>query len=351
MTAYLKILQPGAHTTVQDLGRIGYLGIGVPPSGALDPVSLRLSNHAVGNNEGEGALEIAYIGPEFLVEADSIRVCVVGEGSSIRVRSPEPLTIPEGRSVRLPRGSVGQVVIAKGTAIAYLAIEGGLAIPSLMGSLSTYVRGGFGGFQGRALKEGDLLPLTLEDAPARPEGGYEALPNAVPQNDASGAVSVRAVLGPQDDFFTAKGIETFLSASFSFSKASDRMGARLDGPSLEVRDFENFVSDGITAGAVQVPGSGQPIVLLADHQTSGGYPKIATVLSADLPIFGRIKPGMKIRFKAVGVEEAVRIVRAQEASIQKAMQSFSPVTDAGKLNVDALLNDNIVSGVFGVEDN
>ena len=192
-----------------------------------------------------------------------------------------------------------------------LAIEGGLDIAPMLGSVSTYVRGAIGGIEGRRLQKNDVLPLNRSDVAHRDERALEsALDLAFNQ-------PVRVVLGPQADHFTERGLDTFLCSPYTVSTQSDRMGFRLDGPAIEHVSDYHIVSDGVVSGSIQVPGTGRPIILMVDNQTTGGYPKIATVVSADLPVVGRRRTGRTIRFSAVAVEEAERLRRAQEAALQQ----------------------------------
>jgi allophanate hydrolase len=310
MKPALKIVSPGPHTTVQGKPRIGYQAIGVPPSGPLDRVSLRLANALVGNSAEAPALELLLLGPVIEVAAESVRVALVGCAAQIEVRSQPPRAIPAGRSVRLTRGEVFRIGPLVDSACAYLAVEGGFAIEPVLASPSTYVRGGLGGLHGRRLEKGDEVTLALTAVDARAE---RELAEAFDPGFERG---IRVVLGPQDDYFTAKGVRTFLSAEYTVSPAADRMGFRLDGPPIQHANDYNIVSDGIVSGSVQVPGTGRPIVLMVDNQTTGGYPKIATVISADVPLVGRRRPGRALRFTAVDVPAAEQARRTQEAEIE-----------------------------------
>src|SRR5260370_590606 len=274
MSAGLKVLSPGLHTTVQDLGRIGYQDIGVPVSGALDGFSLRLANALVGNPLGMAALEILVSGPTFEIAADAVRVALVGPGASLVIGGE---VMAAGQSVTLSRGEGLQIVVDRQSACCYLAVEGGIAVPVVLGSASTYVRAGIGGIEGRLLRRNDFVPLAVERAPERIE-----LRLTRPL-DAARDQPIRVVLGPQQECFASEAVTALLSAEFQVSKSTDRMGMRLEGTLLRHRDGWDIVSDAIATGAIQVPGSGQPILLLADHQTTGGYPQIATELSAHLP--------------------------------------------------------------------
>jgi len=338
MSAALIVRAPGLFTTVQDLGRFGHQAQGLPVAGALDPFSLRVTNALVGNSQTCAGLEILAHGPTLEVEADSIRVALAGTTSSLEIISDPPATVPPWQSVRLSRGQVFRVGSVAGSACAYLAVEGGFDLAPFLGSLSTYTRGGIGGFEGRALKAGDRL--RLKNAVADPRG--EVRVRQVP--DLGVMEPIRVVLGPQADYFTDEAIATFLAAPYTVSREADRMGLRLEGPPLEHARGFNIVSDGIATGAIQVPGSRQPILLLVDHQTTGGYPKIATVISADLPVAGRRKPGDTIRFVAVEVAEAERLARAHEATLQALVADLAPV-GIGGLDLESLYNENLVSGV------
>jgi biotin-dependent carboxylase-like uncharacterized protein len=210
--------------------------------------------------------------------------------------------------VLLRRGERLAVGACAGTLVAYLAVEGGFALPDVLGSLSTFVRAGFGGMEGRPLKKGDALPLALAAAPKRAE-------RSAPQWDLMPPARVRIVLGPQADYFTARGKSTLTQSTYTVSTQSDRIGMRLQGPVVEHAKGFDIVSDGTAPGSIQVPGNGLPIVLLADRPTTGGYPKIATVASADLSALGRLRPGTQIGFDVINVEEAEQARRELEARL------------------------------------
>ena len=339
MTAALKVVAPGMHTTVQDLGRYGYQASGVPVSGALDAISHRLANCIVGNDQTAATLEILFHGPTLEVMADSVRVGIAGGGAEIELMGDPPRSLGGWRSVLLRREQIFRVSRLGDAACCYLAVEGGFAVERCLGSASTYARGGFGGLGGRVLQAGDLLPLARDRAAGRAEFGLAEPPRS------SRDRPIRIVLGPQQDHFTEAALETLVRDEFVVSKQSDRMGMRLDGPTLAHRDGYNIVSDGIATGAIQVPGSGQPILLLADHQTTGGYPKIATVISADIPVVGRRRPGDSIRFNAVDVAEAERLRRQQEADFQALVASLGELKATGELDASRLFEANLISGV------
>lgn len=339
MTAALKVVAPGMHTTIQDLGRYGYQAFGVPVSGALDIANHRLANRIVGNADDAPTLEILFQGPTLEVMADSVRVGLAGAGVEIELMGDRPRGLGGWRSVRMRRGQVFRVGRLGEAACGYLAVEGGFSVERCLGSASTYARGGFGGLEGRALQAGDLVPLSRERAPDRTEVGLAEPPPSGRERP------IRLVLGPQQDHFTEAALQRLVSEEFIVSKHSDRMGMRLDGPPLAHRDGYNIVSDGIATGAIQVPGSGQPILLLADHQTTGGYPKIATVISADIPVVGRRRPGDAIRFTAVDVAEAERLRREEEADFQALVARLAPLKPTGEPDVSQLFEANLISGV------
>jgi allophanate hydrolase len=342
MSAGLKVLAPGLHTTVQDLGRLGYQAIGVPVSGALDGFSLRLANALVGNSPRTPALEVLMSGPTFEVAADTVRVALAGVGANLAIGA-EKARIGAGQSVTLPRGAVIEVVAGQ-SASGYLAVEGGIAVPRVLGSTSTYVRAAIGGLDGRALRRGDFVPLAIARASKRAE-----LRLPLPLTP-TGDQPIRVVLGPQQEYFTEEAVAAFLLAEFRISQSADRMGMRLDGPFLQHRGGWDIVSDAITTGAIQVPGSGQPILLLADHQTTGGYPKIATVISADLPLVGRRRPGDRLRFAAVTVEVAEELCRAAECHLAELAAKLEPIPDHPAIDLGSLYDGNLISGVVsGVE--
>lgn len=339
MTLRLRILQPGPQTTVQDLGRIGFQAYGVPVCGALDPVALRLANSLVGNDERLAGLECRLVGPCFTVEGGRARLAVAGAEVAIDVTlEGESRRYPAWRAIDVPAGASVRVGAPSSSGCAVLAVAGGIDVPIVLGSRATDLKGGFGGHEGRPLVDGDVLPVS----PASLHGPCLQLP--LPPERAPDR-PLRVVLGPQAEAFTEAGIATFLEATFRVSRDADRMGMRLDGPPLTFRTGADIVSDGIASGSVQVPGSGLPIVLLADHQTIGGYAKIATVISADLPAAGRLLPGAEVRFSAVSVEEAEAARRRLEVEVARLIASLAPVRESALVDEDALWRANLISGV------
>ncbi|MPZ55980.1 MAG: 5-oxoprolinase/urea amidolyase family protein [Rhizobiales bacterium] len=339
MAAGLKVVSPGLSSTIQDLGRRGYQDAGVPVSGPLDRVSFTLANALVGNAANASAIEIRMQGPVLDVIAASVRVALVGGTGGLIVEGEDSSAIAPGRSVRLRCGSRLRCGALGDVACAYLAVEGGIAVPMSLSSASTYARSRIGGLHGDVLQPGDVLPVQFDDVPRRPE--FALVQPLAAMLDAP----IRVVLGPQDDAFTEDAIKTLLSASYVISSHADRMGFRLQGPKLAHAKGFNIVSDGIVAGSIQVPGSGEPIVLLADAQTTGGYPKIATIISADVPLVGRRRPGASVRFSAVTQEDGEAARGAQEQTIAGWIGGFVNVADQSRIDHSALYSANLVGGV------
>src|SRR5947209_1814573 len=343
MSTILRVTSPGLHTTVQDLGRDGFADIGVPPSGALDAVALRLANALVGNAPNAAALEVLISGPTLEVIAESAHVAFVGGTAGMSVEDAHHRSIPPGRSVHLKQGDVLKAGMLARTSCGYLAVEGGIGVPRTLGSASTYTRGTLGGFEGRALRAGDVLHGAETDS-ARGE-----LELASPL-DADFDARIRVVLGPQDDHFTEAAIEAFLDGTYTVSAQADRMGFRLEGPVLAHTHGYNIVSDGIVSGSIQVPGSGQPIVLMRDYQTIGGYPKIATVISPDISRLGRRSPGAKVRFAKLSREEAEEIYREEEAAIAARIADLREAREPASINLDALYDENLIGGIINARE-
>jgi biotin-dependent carboxylase-like uncharacterized protein len=344
MTLGLKVIAPGMMTTLQDLGRRGYQSLGVPVSGALDALSLQAANAIVGNAPGAGGLEIAYQGPTLRVTAESVRLAFAGGAAAIEVIAEGATRrLPMQQSARLTKGQVVRIGAPVGSAVLYLAVEGGFDVAPVLGSLSTYRRAALGGFAGRALRAGDELPLKQTRAEEREERTLTGLHLAPPPR-------FRIVFGPQDDYFTPSAMRTLVENAYTVTPAADRMGMRLAGPLLEHAKGYNIVSDGIAPGAIQVPGNGLPIVLLADRQTTGGYPKIATVVSADLPALGRLTPGAKVAFTAVDIEAAEAAHRQLHAEIAALPQRIVGVRARVNLDGAKLLEANLVSGMVDAHD-
>ena len=338
MIPVLKVIAPGFHTTIQDQGRRGFQHVGVPVSGALDRNGYLLANALVENPPGAACLEIIGSGPEFEVVASSVRIGLVGSGGGLEIGGRDGPLVPSGQTARLTRGEIVRVRLGGEAFCSYLAIEAGIDVPLCLGSRSTYTRAGFGGLKGRPLRSGDMLHGFTDDVVTRDEVTFSE-PRNLGLDQA-----IRVVLGPQDDYFTAAAIEDFLQGIYSITPASDRMGFRLAGPLLAHQSDYNIASDGIVAGSIQVPGSKLPIVLMADAQTTGGYPKIATVISADLPVLGVRGAGRSVRFQSVSREVAETIRRAEHQRLMNVIREIRPVTARG-ISLEALYHHNLIDGV------
>jgi len=308
--SHVLIHEPGPLTTVQDLGRPGYLRVGIPGSGPVDAEAFVLANRLVGNPDGAAALECTLIGPrvEF---TDARMVAVTGADMGPILNGAGAL---RWRAFRVESGDVLKLGPAKSGVRAYLAVSGGIDTPPALGSRATYLRGRLGGLGGRALAKGDRLPL----GPAAAAPLRRVRPDRIPEY--SGEPEIRVVLGPQDDRFTARGISAFLAGPYEMLPQSDRMGARLRGPVIEHTRGHDIISDGVPLGGIQVVGDGQPIVLLVDRQSTGGYTKIATVCSFDIGRVGQVKPGQRLYFRRIGVAEAHAELRARRAWLDDAIE-------------------------------
>jgi biotin-dependent carboxylase-like uncharacterized protein len=335
----LKVITPGFHTTVQDEGRRGFQHVGVPMSGALDRNGYMLANALAGNARGSACLEVIGSGPELEVVNSSVRIALVGSGGGLEVNGRGNPLVPSGQTARVTRGETVRVRLGGDAFCSYLAIEGGFNVPPCLGSRSTYTRAGFGGFSGRQLRSGDMLHGYADDVAAGDEVTFDE------QRNLGLDQPIRIVLGPQDDYFTEGAIQEFLHGAYTITPASDRMGFRLIGPLLEHVNDYNIVSDGIVAGSIQVPGSKLPIVLMADAQTTGGYPKIATVISADLPLLGVRGTGRTVRFQPVSREDAENIRRAEHQRLLKVISGIRPVSHSQGVSIEALYNQNLIDGV------
>jgi len=295
----LEVLEAGLLTTVQDLGRYGYERYGVPVAGAMDPFALRAANLLVGNPADAAALEITITGP-MLRATDKCLIAVTGADLALRVNDWD---LPPWMAIFVRKDWIVEFGERKSGCRAYLAVAGGIDVAPVMGSRSTYLSGGFGGFEGRALRQGDLISLGEVSFHLPSRAGRSFPSNLIPNY--SDAPEIHVVLGPQDDYFTDEGVATFLSGEYQVGPISDRMGYRLHGPEIAHKGRADIISDGIPLGAVQVPADRQPIAMMADRQTTGGYPKIATVISADVPLLAQCLPGQSsVRFEAVSVGEA-----------------------------------------------
>lgn len=324
----MKVLKPGLLTTVQDTGRTGYQKYGVLASGAMDTVSLRIANMLIGNSETEAGLEITLMGPgPSLYFSQPALIAVTGADFTLRINEEEaplwkPVFVQENSTVTFGPCKLG--------CRAYLAAAGGFDVPAVMESKSTYVRAGIGGFHGRALQKEDELPIGEMTALSKKiaaklstepdQNGFSA-PNwrvskyrflPLKKNPV-----IRVVEGKQFADFSDKSKDRFYEEPFRVTPQSDRMGYRLKGEPLELKQPLEMVSEAVSFGTVQVPPDGNPIILLADRQTTGGYPRIAHIIAADLPAASQIMPGEQIHFQAVPLQEAEALVIKREKHMKE----------------------------------
>jgi antagonist of KipI len=322
MTATIRVLAPGLRTTVQDLGRWGLQSQGVPVSGAMDTFALRCANLLVGNEEGAAALEIALLGPSLLVERPALLALTGAElGATVDgrpVASWRPVFVPAGSTIAFrgaPQGAHG-----------YLAFAGGIDVAPVLGSRSTYLPAAFGGYGGRSLRVDDKL--LLGDMSPRSRARFDGLrgdgrativarwgvgPSVKPRYPIP--ATVRVVEGMHSSLLSDESRDRLFGQPFRVTSQSDRMGYRLTGQRLTLREPVELLSEGVTFGTIQLPPSGEPIVLMADRQTTGGYPRVGEVASVDLPALAQLRPGDELRFKAIDIDTAQRLSMQREADL------------------------------------
>lgn len=306
---------PGLLTTIQDEGRFGYGQFGVTPSGPMDAESFQIANLLVGNPPGESALEATVLGPTFHVTEDTI-IAITGADMTPTMNGE---SFPMNRAISVPAGSEVKLRSAKNGSRTYIAFYGGFDIAPVMGSRATSLQCQIGGLDGRRLEKGDVLPLRpVREVP--PNLSHRSVCHHIRRKSEN---IIRVLLGPQEDAFAEEGLSTFLGTPYTVSKEFDRMGCRLEGKPILHKTDGNIISDGIVNGAIQVPTTGQPIIMLAERQATGGYTKIATVISVDLPVIGQCCPGDSIRFQAVSIDEAHRLLREQRTRLEDLKHSLN----------------------------
>lgn len=290
-----QVLKLGLFTTVQDTGRFGYLKYGVPISGAMDTFSLVAANLLVENNPNDACLEITLIGPE-LKALTKTYIAITGGDAETKINGQN---VPMWQTLQVKEGDIISFGKMKSGCRAYLSIKGGINTPLVLGSRSTYVRGGFGGINGRQLKSGDVIE-GIASTPLKTE--YSMPEELIPRY--TGKFTVHVILGPQADMFTENGITTFLSNPYKVTSEADRMGYRLEGPLIKHKTKADIVSDALLPGAIQVPKNGKPILIMRDAQTTGGYPKIAVAITQDISLLGQAKPNDTIEFSKTTMRSA-----------------------------------------------
>ena len=299
----IEIITPGILTTVQDFGRVGVMKNGFTQNGAMDRYSMTVANRLCGNCDSAPVLEMTVLGVTARFTQDTV-VCVSGADFGAKINDKP---IKRNKAYKINKGDILSMGAAKSGMRAYLAVAGGIVSEYVFGSASTNLKFAFGGHFGKKLQSGDVLSIGTGAFPLGEIDKWE-----IPESEYSKDAQLRVVLGPQNEMFTNEDIRLFLSQEYEVTAQSDRMGIRLSGEPLKSKNGMDIISDGIVFGSVQVPNSGEPIILMADHQTTGGYAKIATVISVDLPRASQLLAGNTVRFKSVTVEEA-----EQEAKKQK----------------------------------
>lgn len=292
----ISVENGGILTTVQDEGRFGYQAYGVSTSGAMDSHAFHIANLLVGNKMTEGALEMTFMGPTLTFTCDNI-IAVTG-GDLMPMLDGQPM--PMYQAVLVRKGQKLQFGGARNGCRRYIAFAGGLEIPEVMGSKSTLLRNNLGGVKGRKLEKGDTIAFTAPKTELSNMENRKVPADVYPADE----VVLRVVLGPQDDEFTERGIRSFFWNSGVITDEFDRMGCRIEREPIEHKGDGNINTDGISLGSIQVPANGKPIIMLADRQSTGGYAKIGTVISVDLPKIAQSRPGQKVRFIQVSLELA-----------------------------------------------
>ena len=294
----VKIIEPGMLTTVQDLGRFGYRHLGIMANGVMDAKAANIANLMLGNDVNAAVLEFTLLGPELEFTKSSV-ICITGAKTKATLDGQE---LEQGRVIQVRAGQRLKTGNAYQGCRGYLAIKGGFSVKEVLHSKSTYLRGGIGGFDGRALKSGDELRFTEFHSSI---GAVKELAPSFEFMDYLGSLNqVRFIYGKQADWFTSESLKRFCQQSFTVSSASDRMGYRLEGQPVKMIRPQELLTEGVTMGTIQIPANGQPIVLMSDSQPTGGYPKIGEVISVDLPRLAQLKPGDSVSFQPVSLAEA-----------------------------------------------
>lgn len=305
----IRIISPGVLTTIQDYGRTGYGEIGISPSGAVDARAMEAANILVGNEMGGAVLECTLFGPTILFTRNNV-IAITGADMKPKVEDRE---IPMNAAVSVNAGENLVLGLAAKGCRSYIAFAGGLEVEECFGSKSTNLKCAFGGFKGRPLRTDDEIIFT------KPADSLLVIEKRIYQQpDIDGMPrTVRVVLGPQEDYFTREGISTFLTDSYKLTNDSNRMACKLTGPIINSIQTTDIISDGISLGSIQVSSNGQPMVMLSDRQTTGGYAKIGTVISSDIPLIAQCKPGDEIRFQSVTLSEAHKVYKKQYKQMKK----------------------------------
>ena len=325
----LHVLEPGLLTTVQDLGRPGYQGDGIPEGGAMDPVAHRVANQLVGNSDDAATLEITMTGPSLRFETEAL-VAFAGADLAVTI---DDIPVPGWRPVSVRAGATLRSGALRSGCRAYFATAGGIDVPRVLGSRSTYLRAAIGGMRGRALKRSDVVPTGVPTTLGRaittmltrgdrvlcvaPWGAGPSL--RPPYADTP---TVRMIEGAHTSRLTPRARELLVQTEFRVGVQSDRMGYRLEAAALELSSPVELLSEAVAFGTVQLPPNGKPIILMADRQTTGGYPRIGAVATVDLPLLAQLKPGDRVRFRIISLEEAQSYYLAREHDLVQSAQAI-----------------------------
>lgn len=337
MPACLRVLYAGAGVTIQDAGRYGYLRYGVTPAGPMDWAAFSTANLALGNDDRAAVIEISVGGLKVVCEGAPIWIAYAG-GDFVWHR--DGALLPKAARLCLDAGVSLTVKAGDSGAFAYLAVEGSIATPVTMGSRATHTRSGIGGVDGRMLKEGDVLPVASSST--KQAENYEAVIDAPWLERQLG--SLRVVLGPQDDYFSPEALGVFFTSEFALTAMADRMAYRFDSPEIFSARGYDVVSDGVALGAIQIPGDKKPLVLMADRQPTGGYPKLGAVARADIGRLAQMRPGETCRFKMVSANEARAALLQLEEEIAGTVSRLRPLRQ--RLTSKSLFEANLIDGVF-----
>jgi 5-oxoprolinase (ATP-hydrolysing) subunit C len=337
MAACLRVLHAGVGVTIQDGGRYGYLRYGVTPAGPMDWAAFKTANLAVDNDDRAATIEVSVGGIKIVCEGAPLWVAFAG-GEFVWRR--DGALLPKAARLCLEPGMPLTAQAGGAGAYAYLAAEGGFETPVTMGSRATHTRSGIGGIEGRMLKEGDVLPAAAKGA----EGAENFEASIEAPWLARESLPFRVVLGPQDDYFGQEALSVFFASEFTLTAMADRMAYRFDGPEIFSARGYDIVSDGIALGAIQIPGDKKPLVLMADRQPTGGYPKLGAIARADIGRLAQMRPGETCRFKRVSVTVAQAAFLRLDEEVAKTVSSLRPLRQM--LTSKNLFEANLIDGVL-----
>ncbi|MCJ7842601.1 biotin-dependent carboxyltransferase family protein [Lederbergia sp. NSJ-179] len=306
----IQVIKAGMQTTIQDLGRHGWQSYGISVCGAMDHWAARLANFVLDNDENEAVIEMAFRGPTLKIQKNLILAIFGADmGAEWNGRRMEI-----GKPIFVQKGDILTFSYAKDGTRTYLAVKGGFFIEKVLNSYSTDMRTGMGGICGRALKKGDILPVKESSDFHHALWG---LPSHARNYIRENIIPIHFIKGRQYDWFTKESLLLFESESFTIEPHSDRMGYRLSGPVLNWKDSQELITEGTAFGSIQVPPKGQPIILMADRQPTGGYPKIGEVMTCDLPRLSQMRPGDRVRFQEISLQEAQQRTQEQQQLLKK----------------------------------